>query len=95
MVFGNRDPMDTIARTLETGEYDIAIYTKDKHLFIGVKRPHSEMQYYDNDEKANTTYHSLTQDFIESLEIVCMITHNHDGLQKIVYGNVRAIPLLH
>ena len=95
MMFGNNDPMDTIARTLETGEYDIAIYTKDKHLFIGVKRPHSEMQYYDNDEKANTTYHSLTQDFIESLDIVCMITHNHDGLQKIVYGNIRAIPLLH
>ena len=95
MVFGNNDPMDTIARTLETGEYDIAIYTKDKHLFIGVKRPHSQMQYYDNDEKANTTYHSLTQDFIESLDIVCMITHNHDGLQKIVYGNIRAIPLLH
>ena len=95
MMFGNNDPMDTIARTLETGEYDIAIYTKDKHLFIGVKRPHSQMQYYDNDEKANTTYHSLTQDFIESLDIVCMITHNHDGLQKIVYGNIRAIPLLH
>lgn len=94
MVFENRDPMNTIIRTLESGEHDIAIYTKDKHLFIGVKRPHCHMQYYDNDEKANTTYHSLTQDFIESLEIVCIITHNHHGLPAVVYGSVRSIPLL-
>ena len=87
-------PMTVIKTTLDSGEYDIAIYTKDKHLFIGVKRPHSQMQYYDNDEKTNTTYHLLTQDFIESLEIVCMITHNHYGLPAVVYGSVRSIPLL-
>tara|TARA_B100000902_G_C27311241_1_gene918529 strand:+ start:871 stop:1158 length:288 start_codon:yes stop_codon:yes gene_type:complete len=94
MVLEYKDPMDTITKTLESGEYDIAIYTKDNHLFIGVKRPHSQMQYYDNDEKANTTYHLLTQDFIDSLEIVCMITYNHAGLPAVVYGSVRSIPLL-
>ncbi len=95
MVLSNKNIMDTIADTLESGEYDIAIYTKDKHLFIGVKRPHSPIQYYDNDEKENTTYYTLTQEFVESLDIVCMITHNHNELPKIVYGNIRAIPLLH
>jgi len=94
MVLSNNNVMDTIADTLESGEYDIAIYTKDKHLFIGVKRPHSPMQYYDNDEKENTTYYTLTQEFIDSLDIVCMITHNHTKLPRIVYGNIRAIPLL-
>ena len=93
-MFPNRNIIDIIASVLDDGEYDIAIYTKDKHLFIGVKRPHSLMQYYDNDEKAGTTYYNLTEDFIESLDIVCMITHNHTGLPKIVYGNLRAIPLL-
>ena len=50
-MFPNRNIIDIIASVLDDGEYDIAIYTKDKHLFIGVKRPHSLMQYYDNDEK--------------------------------------------
>ena len=52
------------------------------------------MQYYDNDEKGNTTYYNLTQEFIESLEIVCMITHNHSELPNIVYGNIRSVPFL-
>ena len=52
-MFPNRNIIDIIASVLDDGEYDIAIYTKDKHLFIGVKRPHSLMQYYDNDEKDN------------------------------------------
>jgi len=94
MVLSSKNLMDIIANTLESGEYDIAIYTKDKHLFIGVKRPHSPMQYYDNDEKGNTTYYNLTQEFIESLEIVCMITHNHSELPNIVYGNIRSVPFL-
>ena len=95
MVLSNKNAMDTIADTLESGEYDIAIYTRDKHLFIGVKRPHSQMQYYDNDEKENTTYYTLTQEFIDSLDIVCMITHSYKKLPRIVYGNITAIPLLH
>ena len=94
MVLSNKSVMETIADTLESGEDDIAIYTRDKHLFIGVKRPHSPMQYYDNDEKENTTYYSLNQEFIDSLDIVCMMTHSYKKLPRIVYGNIRAIPLL-
>ena len=92
-----KDLLDIINTIVVAGERDAAIYTKDKRLFIVVKSPTLSypLQYYDNDEPYTATYHTATQDWIDSLDVVC-ITHCsiRDGYPTVAFGSIASIPTL-
>ena len=90
-----KDLLDIINSIVEPGQRDAAVYTRDKRLFIVVKSPtlSHPLQYYDNDEPYTATYHSATQEWIDSLDVVC-VTHCsiEDGYPTVAFGSIASIP---
>ena len=90
---------DIINSNVKAGKRDAAVYTRDKRLFIIVYSPTMShpLRYYDNDVPAHLrgAYHDATQEWIDSLDIVCItLNHRVSGWPTVAFGSIASIPTL-